>query len=184
MIISPLILFLLFVIAQRLIELVIARRNLAYALSQGAKEYGKEHYPLFFVLHISWIVAMAIEGQWRGGGVVPGGWLWLLLYALAQFGRYWAITSLGKYWNTRILILPGGERQRVGPYRFVKHPNYIVVATELLCGPLIFGAWITALIATLANAALLLLIRIPAEERALLEYESQHNHGSTTTPSR
>jgi methyltransferase len=174
----PLILFLIFVIIQRLAELVVARRNLAWAMANGATEYGREHYPLFFVLHISWIVGMALEGYLRGSMLAPVGWLWLFIYLLAQLGRYWAITSLGHYWNTRILIIPGGERKRVGPYRYLKHPNYLVVALELLSGPLIFGAFITALVASIANAALLLLVRIPAEERALAQYQgNQHNHG-------
>ena len=169
---SALLLFLAFVIVQRLLELRVARRNEAWARSKGAIEYGREHYPLFFVLHSGWLLGTLLETLARGAGFGAGWPFWLLLYALAQFGRYWAISSLGPYWNTRILIVPGGERIRRGPYRFLSHPNYVVVALELLSGPLIFGAWITAIIATVLNAVLLLGIRIPAEERALATYRS------------
>jgi methyltransferase len=89
------------------------------------------------------------------------------VFAAAQLLRYWAITTLGPRWNTRILIIPGLAPVRHGPYRYLRHPNYVAVALELLAIPLIFNAWLTALIATLLNAALLLLIRIPAEEKAL-----------------
>ena len=165
-----LILFLVFVVAQRLLELRVARGNEAWARANGAVEYGREHYPLFFLLHSCWLLGLLLESLWRGATLGAGWPVWLLLYAVAQLGRYWAITSLGRYWNTRILIVPGGERVRRGPYRFLSHPNYAVVALELLSGPLIFGSWITALVASVLNAALLLGVRIPAEERALEEY--------------
>jgi methyltransferase len=99
--------------------------------------------------------------------------LWLGIFLLAQGGRYWAISSLGGYWNTRILILPGGRRVRSGPYKYFKHPNYMIVTLELLSGPLIFGATGTTVIASIINAALLLGVRIPAEERALEHYGQQ-----------
>ncbi|MDX2004567.1 MAG: isoprenylcysteine carboxylmethyltransferase family protein [Meiothermus sp.] len=160
-----------FVVTQRLLELRLARRNLAWALSQGAKEYGKEHYPLFFLLHVGWMLGWLVEGLSRGQ-VSSVWWLWLGVFLLAQGLRYWAITSLGNYWNTRILIVPGGRRVASGPYRFIPHPNYVAVALELLSLPLVFNAWVTALAATVLNALLLLLIRIPAEERALREYNA------------
>lgn len=86
--------------------------------------------------------------------------------------RYWAIVSLGRYWNTRILIVPGGRRVRTGPYRILRHPNYLAVAVELAAVPLIFRAWRTAIIAGLLNAALLLGLRIPAEEAALVRVDA------------
>ena len=162
--------FVIAIVVQRLLELRIAKRNGHLELSHGAKEYSPEHYPLIVALHVGWIVGIALEGFIRGpqlGTLWP---LWLSIFVLAQVGRYWAISSLGGYWNTRILILPGGDRVRRGPYKFFRHPNYIVVSLELLSGPLIFGATGTAMIASILNAALLLGVRIPAEERALEQY--------------
>lgn len=157
---------LVFVIVQRLLELGLARRNQQWASARGAKEYGQAHYPLFFLLHGGWMLGWAIEGALRSQ-LSSLWWVWLLLFIAAQALRYWAIKSLGHYWNTRILVIPGARRIQTGPYRYLPHPNYLAVALELLSLPLIFNAWITALIASLLNAALLLLVRIPAEEHAL-----------------
>ena len=164
--------FIVFVVVQRLLELQLARRNEAWARSRGAVEYAPEHYPLFIVLHSTWLIGILVESLARGATLGPWWGLWLTVYALAQFGRYWVITSLGPYWNTRILIVPGGQRVQRGPFRFFRHPNYVVVALELFCGPMIFGSWITAIVFSLLNAALLLGIRIPAEERALEAYRA------------
>lgn len=166
-------LFLGFIVAfltgQRLVELQIAARNRRWALAQGAKEVGAGHYPLFFILHVGWFVGWPLEAIWRGLSLRDLWGLWLGLFAAAQLLRYWAISTLGPRWNTRILIIPDLAPIRRGPYRYVSHPNYIAVALELLVIPLMFNAWLTALLATLLNAALLLLIRIPAEEKALTE---------------
>lgn len=159
------------VAVQRLLELRLARRNLAWALAKGGREYGREHYPLFFVLHVGWMIGWLVEGSVRGA-VSPWWPLWLAVFLGAQALRYWAIVSLGPQWNTRILIVPGLQRLRVGPYRYLSHPNYVAVALELLSMPLVFGAWITALATSVLNAALLLGIRIPAEEKALAEYQA------------
>ncbi|CAM3281192.1 isoprenylcysteine carboxylmethyltransferase family protein [Deinococcus saxicola] len=152
---------------QRLLELRLARAHGRWAREHGAVEYGREHYPLFFVLHPAWMGFTLLEGRASGRRV---NWPALALFVLAQPLRYWVIRTLGRYWNTRILIVPGGERVTDGPFRFLKHPNYAVVALELAAAPLAVGAWRTALAFTLLNAALLLLIRIPAEERALAHY--------------
>lgn len=165
--------FIAFVVVQRLLELRLARRNEAWAKSRGALEYAPGHYPLFFALHSAWLIGILVEGLARGARLGPYWWLWLAVYGLAQFGRYWVIATLGPYWNTRILIVPDGERVRRGPYRFLSHPNYVVVALEVLTGPLIFGAWVTAIVFSLLNAALLLGVRIPAEERALEAYRAR-----------
>ncbi|GHF56811.1 methyltransferase [Deinococcus metalli] len=156
-----------FLTAQRVLELRVARANERWARAHGAVESGREHYPLFFVLHPAWMLSTYIEGRRSRGSVnVPA----LLLFVLAQPLRYWVIRTLGRYWNTRILIVPGGTRVTGGPFRYLKHPNYAVVALELATAPLAVGAWRSALAFTLLNAALLLLIRIPAEERALAAY--------------
>ena len=162
--------FIAFVIVQRLLELRVARRNEAWARSRGAIEHAPEHYPWMVAMHSAWILGTFFEGWVRGSQFGPGWFVWLGVFVLAQFGRYWAISSLGPYWNTRILIVPGAKLVRRGPYKFMPHPNYVVVALELLTGPLIFGAWITAVLFTILNAILLLSVRIPAEERALEAY--------------
>ncbi len=179
------------VIAQRLLELHIAERNRAHALMQGAQEFGAGHYPLFVVLHTAWLLGWLLEGL----GVIAtprtmtfGDALALFeAFVLAQGLRYWAIASLGSAWNTRILIIPGAERVRRGPYKWVNHPNYIAVAIELLAAPLIFGAWRTALLASAANAVLLLAVRIPAENAALrmmndAQHTTQHDQQRDTSP--
>ena len=158
---------LLFLLTQRGLELRLAARNRRWALAQGAREYGAGHYPLFFLLHGGWLVGWVFEA-FRRGPVLSAQWgVWLGLFAAAQWLRYWAISSLGSRWNTRILVIPGLSPVQNGPYRYLRHPNYVAVALELLVIPLIFNAWLTALLASLLNAALLLFIRIPAEEKAL-----------------
>jgi methyltransferase len=164
--------FIVFVIVQRLFELRVAKRNEAWARSKGAIEHAPEHYPWMVAMHSTWILATFFESLARGSQLGPLWVVWLSVFVLAQFGRYWAISSLGQYWNTRILIVPGAKLVRRGPYQFLSHPNYVVVALELLTGPLIFGAWITAILFTILNAILLLGVRIPAEERALETYRS------------
>jgi methyltransferase len=163
--------FVVTIIVQRLLELRLAKRNERWALAHGAKEYSPEHYPWIVALHTAWIFGIALEGFLRGAQPSPLWPLWLGIFLLAQVGRYWAISSLGRFWNTRILILPGCGRVSSGLYKYFKHPNYIVVALELLNGPLIFGATYTAIIASILNAALLLGVRIPAEEQALAKYQ-------------
>lgn len=155
---------------QRVLELRVARANERWARGRGAREYGQEHYPLFFALHSSWLVCTLLEGRRSRG---RGNWLALALLVLAQPLRYWVIRTLGRYWNTRILIVPGGERVRRGPFRLLRHPNYAVVALEMAAAPLAVGAWRTALAYSVLNAALILLVRLPAEERALRAYRGE-----------
>lgn len=162
-------LLLAFITVQRVLELRVARSNERWARAHGAVEYGREHYPLFFVLHPAWMLCTYLEGRRAQGRVNLAA---LLLFALAQPLRYWVIRTLGRYWNTRILIVPGGKRITGGPFRYVKHPNYAVVALELAAAPLAVGAWRTALAFTALNAVLLLGVRIPAEERALNAYRA------------
>ncbi|MFC4455546.1 isoprenylcysteine carboxyl methyltransferase family protein [Deinococcus sonorensis] len=154
-------------VGQRLLELRVAKRNERWALDHGATEYGREHYPLFFVLHAGWLLGTLLEGRRARGSVRLG---WLLALLLAQPLRYWVIRTLGRQWNTRILIVPGAHRVQGGPFRLLNHPNYAVVALEMVSAPLAVGAWRTAVLGSLANALLLRLIRIPAEERALQAY--------------
>ena len=153
---------------QRLFELVLARANERKARALGAVEWGQGHYPFVVALHILWLVSTLVEGLLRGPDF-PAYWLVpLALFLLVQPLRYWAILSLGENWNTRILVVPGANLVRRGPYRYLSHPNYVVVVVEILAFPLTFGAWITALVFTVLNAAVLSL-RIREENRALAE---------------
>ena len=157
----------LLIALQRIMELRLARRNYQAAVKAGAREFGATHYPAIVLLHSAWLVAWPAEALVRGPTLDRRWWLWLSLFLLAQALRYWVIATLGPYWNTRILVIPGASRVRRGPYRLLNHPNYVVIALELFSAPMIFGAWTTAVLATAVNACLLILVRIPAENKAL-----------------
>ena len=155
------------VIAQRLSELVLANRNYRWAMQNGGQEFGADHYWLFVVLHSLWLVCMPLEWLIRQPPV-PNWWpVCLILIVAAQVLRYWAITALGRCWNTRIVIFDQMTMVQSGPYRYLRHPNYLAVVLEIAAIPALVGAWYTALLFSIANGALLLLIRIPAEERAM-----------------
>jgi methyltransferase len=153
----------LFVIAERLFELWLARRNAVWSKAHGGYEVGRGHYPLFILLHTVFLCGIYGEAQ-----AAPDWWLLpFTLFLAAQILRIWAIASLGRRWNTRIWIIPQLPPIRRGPYRYVRHPNYLVVVIELLTLPLLYQAYATMVIISLLNAVLLWKIRIPAEERAL-----------------
>ena len=153
---------------QRLLELLYSRRNERKLRARGAVERGRGHYPVMVAVHTLWLVSTLVEGLQRGPDI-PAWWpLPLAAFLLVQPLRYWAILSLGMNWNTRVLVIPGGKLVRRGPYRYLPHPNYVVVAVEVLTFPLIFGAWITAIVFSLLNATLLY-VRIKTENRALKE---------------
>jgi methyltransferase len=157
-----------FVVAQRIIELVIARRNARAALAKGAVEAGGNHYAAIVALHILWLAGMIAEIIFLSRPVNPFWPALLVIFFLAQGLRYWAISTLGERWNTRILVLPGSRAVRKGPYALMKHPNYVAVVIELLVLPVLLGAYLTAITASLINL-FLLRIRIRDEERALRE---------------
>ena len=153
---------------QRLVELVLARRNERRARARGAVERGRSHYLFIVALHSLWLLATLIEGLLRGPEL-PALWpVPLALFLLVQPLRYWALVSLGERWNTKILVVPGAKPIRRGPYKYLSHPNYVVVVVEIITFPLIFGAWVTALVFTVLNAAVLW-VRIREENRALTE---------------
>ncbi len=155
------------VVIQRLSELLLAGRNYAWAMQNGGREVGADHYWLFVVLHSSWLVVFSLEFIFRQPSVFSWWYLLLGMIAFAQIVRYWAISSLGNRWNTRIIVFKELSTVKSGPYRYVKHPNYIAVAIEIFSIPALLGAWYSAVFFSIANAALLLLIRIPLEEKAL-----------------
>jgi methyltransferase len=150
-----------FVTAQRLSELAIARRNTARLLAKGAVEIAPEHYPAIVAVHTAWILGLWYVGPWLEISLPL-----LAVFILLQLGRLWVLNTLGERWTTRILVVPGETLVRAGPYRFVSHPNYVVVAGEILVLPLAFGLPIYALVFTALNAAVLT-IRIRAEHAAL-----------------
>ncbi len=154
---------------ERVAELVLSRRNAAAAFARGAVEYGQAHFRVMTALHTLFLLSCAAEPVIMGHAF-PGAWGFAALgVAMAAQGlRYWAIATLGDRWNTRIIVQPSLPPVTGGPYRFVKHPNYVAVIFELVALPLIFGGWLTALVFSLANAVLLT-VRIRAEERALGE---------------
>jgi len=156
----PALLFIGIVVAQRLGELALARRNTARLLAQGAREIGAAHYPLIVVLHAAWIIALIVFG-WRA----PLAWPWVFAYAMLQVFRVWILSSLGGRWTTRIIIVEEPLVRR-GPYRFVKHPNYLLVATELIVVPMGLGLPAVAVAFTAFNA-LVLSIRIRAENEGI-----------------
>ncbi|MCF6093770.1 hypothetical protein L1765_07225 [Microaerobacter geothermalis] len=154
---------------QRIAEIKIANQNKEMMFSKGGFEVGKEHYKYIVWLHIFFFAAMIGEAVWFG--VYPPVWwtLPLVIFILAQGLRYWCIRSLGPFWNTRIIVLPGSQPICSGPYRFFRHPNYLVVSIELFTLPLIFGLYIPALLFPILNGLLLTMVRIPIEEKALNE---------------
>lgn len=149
------------VTAQRLGELVLARRNTARLKARGGVEHGSAHYPLIVALHALWLAGLWLL-SWDRAVQLP----WLAAYLLLQALRAWTLCSLGSRWTTRIIVVPGETLVRRGPYRVLPHPNYLVVVGEIAALPLVFGLWPYALAFSLANAALLV-IRIRAEEQAL-----------------
>ena len=146
---------------QRLSELALSRRNTRRLLARGAFEVAPGHYPLIVGLHAAWL-----GGLWALAWDRPVNLAWLLVFVLLQAGRAWVLLSLGERWTTRIIVLPGAPLVRRGPYRLVSHPNYMVVAAEILVLPLAFGLPLFGLAFSLLNAAVLA-IRIRAEARAL-----------------
>ncbi|MBS0472980.1 MAG: hypothetical protein JSR60_18060 [Proteobacteria bacterium] len=147
---------------QRLAEVAYAERNTRALLARGAREIGRGHYPLIVLLHAAWLAAIAL--------FVPAdahiAWLPLGLFVLLQAARVWVIATLGPYWTTRIITLDEAPLVRRGPYRFVRHPNYLIVAGEILFLPLAFGEIGIAILFTLLNAAMLAW-RIRSEDAAL-----------------
>ncbi len=159
-------------ILQRVSEVLIGERNRRWAFARGGEERGRRLYPVIVGIHILFFFSLVLEWRYRARGWSPAWPLWLGLLIAAQFVRAWVIASLGRYWNTRIVIIPGMTPVVQGPYRFVRHPNYLAVVIELVALPAMCGAYYTAAVFSLANAAVLA-VRIPQEERALEQASGQ-----------
>ncbi|WP_426595888.1 isoprenylcysteine carboxyl methyltransferase family protein [Cellulomonas sp. McL0617] len=153
---------------ERLAELVVAKRHATWAFAHGGVETGQRHYPPMVALHTGLLVACLVEVQVADRPFLPAlGWTAFALVLASQGLRWWCIATLGNLWNTRIIVVTGVALVRRGPYRLLRHPNYVAVAVEGAALPLVHTAWVTALAFTVLNAILLLGFRIPAEERAL-----------------
>ena len=153
---------------ERLVELVISARNARAAFAQGGIEHGRRHFPWMVALHTGLLLACLVEVFLASRPFLPWlGWPMLSLVVLSQGLRYWCIASLGPQWNTRVIVVPGLSLVARGPYRWVRHPNYVAVVVEGFALPLVHTAWITAIVVTVLNAVLLLAFRIPVENRAL-----------------
>ena len=150
-----------FVTLQRLVELPVARANTRRLLASGGREAGAAHYPWIVALHAGWLASL----WWLAPGR-PIDLALLGLFGLVELGRLWVLVTLGRRWTTRIIVVPGEQLVARGPYRFVRHPNYLVVAAEIALLPLVFGLWGVALVFTVLNA-LMMGVRIGAENRAL-----------------
>ncbi len=162
MIVSLWYLLIALIALQRLVELVIARINTRNLLAAGGIEHGAGHYPVMVALHVAWLVSLVVFVP--ADAVLDP--LLFILFLVLQAGRVWVIVSLGRYWTTRVITLPGAPLVKRGPYRWLRHPNYLVVAGEIAVVPLIAGAWQIALAFSVANAVLLW-HRIRVENAAL-----------------
>jgi methyltransferase len=155
------------VAGERLAELEVSKRNLAWSLSRGGREFGHGHYPVMVGLHTGLLVACVLEQAAGHRPFLPGlGWVMLALVLAAQALRWWCIATLGPRWNTLVVVVPGLPLVTGGPYRFLRHPNYVAVVIEGAALPLVHTAWITAIAFTVLNAALLR-TRINVENIAL-----------------
>jgi methyltransferase len=154
---------------ERLAELVVSSRHIAAARAAGGVERGLGHYPVMVVLHTGLLVGALAEVWAADRPFVPWlGWPMLVLALASQGLRWWCITALGEAWNTRVVVVPGRRLVRSGPYRALRHPNYLAVVVEGFALPLVHTAWVAAAVFTVANAALLT-VRIRCEEAALRE---------------
>jgi methyltransferase len=157
------------VAGERVAELVVSQRNLTWSRARGGREFGAGHYPAMVILHSGLLAGCLIEAILLHRPFVPAlGWPMLAVVLAAQALRWWCIATLGHQWNTRVVVIPGAARVTAGPYRLVPHPNYVAVVLEGVALPLVHTAWITALVFTVLNAALLRR-RITVENTALAE---------------
>jgi methyltransferase len=163
------------VTAQRFAELVIARRNTAALIARGAHEIGESDYPLIVAVHAAWLTSL-----WLLAPLQPILWPLVAVYVMLQGLRIWVLATLGRRWTTRIIVLPGEPLVTRGPFRFLRHPNYAIVAGEIAVLPLAFGLVGTAIVFTILNAAILT-VRIRSENRALAMLHAPELNSHTQT---
>ncbi len=162
---------------ERVVELVVSQRNRRWSLARGGVESGAGHYPVMVLLHSGLLVGATVEvvALDRPFHAVLG-WPMLALVLLAQGLRWWCIGTLGRQWCTRVVVVPGLAAVARGPYRYLRHPNYLAVVVEGVALPLVHTAWVTALLFTVANAVLLR-VRVATEKRALAVLAGAENRG-------
>ncbi|WLR53026.1 isoprenylcysteine carboxylmethyltransferase family protein [Bacillus tianshenii] len=172
------------VIIQRLLELFIARGNEKWMKANGAIEIGKEHYKWIVFLHIAFFISLLTEVLALERQLSPIWPLFFVLFVSAQYIRFWSLKSLGRFWNTKILVLPNVNVISKGPYKYIRHPNYLIVTMEIFLLPMMFEAYYTALMFSLANG-IILKVRITAEEQGLMQhtnYRTKFTHKARFTP--
>jgi methyltransferase len=153
--------------AERLAELAVSKRHARWAFAQGGVEYGRPHYPFMVIVHVGLLVGCILEVALADRPFLPLlGWPMLAVVLLSQALRWWCVASLGQRWNTLVIVVPGMPLVDKGPYRWLRHPNYVAVVAEGIALPLVHSAWITALTFTVLNA-FVLFKRIQVENAAL-----------------
>ena len=160
------VIFYIFLAFQRQIELFVAKRNEQIVRKEGAVEYDREGYKYIVLLHVGFFISFLLEKMLFGRDLNSYSAALFAVFIITQLLRYWAIASLGKYWNTRILVVPGVNLVSKGPYKYIKHPNYLAVIIEIAVIPLIFSCYITAIVFSILNLVTLRR-RITIEENAL-----------------
>ncbi|WP_257131667.1 isoprenylcysteine carboxyl methyltransferase family protein [Bacillus sp. AFS017336] len=158
----------LFIIIQRVVELGIAKNNEKKLKQRGAIEFGQAHYKYFIILHSMFFLSILIENYFVQYVEIEFFTFLLILFIILQLARVWVISTLGERWNTKIIILPNEKLVKDGLYKYIKHPNYIIVTVELLVIPIMFHAYITTVIFSICNL-MLLKVRIREENKALLQ---------------
>lgn len=158
--------FVIVIIGQRLLELSIAKRNEKWMKDRGGMEQGKKHYKWFILLHVLFFLVTVLEAGANNPEERQLNYFLFLIFIAVQVGRIWCIYTLGKFWNTKIIVLPRVTPIKKGPYKYMKHPNYLIVLIELFVIPMLLGAYFSAILFPLAHLGLLKL-RIPSEEKAL-----------------
>lgn len=160
-------LFIALIGVERLVELVVSRRNATWSFAHGGREFGQGHYPVMVAMHTLLLVSCVVEVATMHRPFLPWlGWPMVAVVALSTAVRWWCVSVLGKHWNPRLIVIDGAPLVRRGPYRWIHHPNYTAVAAEVAALPLVHSAWLTAIVFSIANA-LVLTVRIHAENAAL-----------------
>ena len=161
--------FISFIILERIIELLWSSRNRQIVLSRGGREFYPETYPKIVALHSLFLVALIVESFPWQLTISPTKLVIFVIFLSLQILRYWCLVTLGEYWNTRILLIPGGHVVSRGPYRYLRHPNYWIVTLEFILIPLLLEAPITLIVFSVANF-FILRQRVKLEEQVLMAY--------------